>query len=104
MSTTPATDGTAGCTDGRQGRDEDVGAVRGHDDERAVDELLDEVLDAHRADAHVADLAVEALGRLDENLRAERRGHLADGRTVEVGLLARARRSARRARPRAARR
>ena len=50
-----------GGDDRGEARDEDVGPVARDDHERPVDQVVDEVLDAHRGDADVAHLAAQRL-------------------------------------------
>ena len=88
MSTTPETAGIEAWQRGSERRDHDVRAIGGHEHERPVDELLDEVLDAHRPHPDVAHLAVQALRRLEEDLGLQGRGDLADRRSGQVGMLA----------------
>ena len=70
-----------------EARDEDVRPIGRNDDQRSLDEILDEVLDAHRSDSEAAHLAVELLVRPRENLRVELGGHLRDGWKRELGPL-----------------
>ena len=67
--------------------DEDVRAVAGNDHERAVDEVVDEVLDAHRPDPDVAHLALQGVRRPGQRGGSERVRHLGDGGVGEVGIL-----------------
>ena len=88
----------AGENDAGHGRDrgrerrrdashENVRAVGGNDDERPVDELVEEVLDAHRAHADVAHFSMERLARIEEDLRVEVGGHVGHGRVRELGAF-----------------
>ena len=62
----------------REARDKDVRPVGRDDHERPLDEILDEVLHAHRRDADVPHLAVELLVRAGDHLRVELRRDLGD--------------------------
>jgi hypothetical protein len=70
-----------------EARHDDVRPVAGHYHERAVAQVVEEVLDAHRGHGHVADLAVEPVGGAVRRPGAERGGHVAHRREGELRTL-----------------
>ena len=71
-----------------EARDQDVRPVAGDDDERPFDEVVDEVLDAHRGDSYVAHVPLQRLlAGAGDDLGAELVRDLADGRKGELRQL-----------------
>ncbi len=70
-----------------EARDEDVRAVGWHHHQRSVDEVLDEVLGAHRRDPHILHLALEHAIDGEHRPGAEGRLDLAHARVGELGVL-----------------
>ena len=87
MRTRPATAGRLGTTLGGEAGEHDVGSVGRHDHQRPVDQVLDEVLDAHRRHLHLAHLLAQVRVPAVQHLRAELGRDLRHGRMPQRGML-----------------
>src|SRR5262249_58556849 len=70
-----------------QAGEQDVWPVTGNEDERPVDEVVDEVVDAHGGDANVPHLPLRGLACVEEEMRVQLGGDLRDRRAGELAVL-----------------